>query len=63
MIRFNKENITKYLTRGVSLVLAVTMIGALAGCKKKSVLEGTMLEDTMIATVDGESTTIRTISL
>ena len=54
-IKFNKENISKIAKRGAAISLAVVMASSLSGCGKKDIiLEDTILEGTVVATVDGE---------
>lgn len=61
MIKMNKFNEklnskltkTKLFKRGVALALAATTVGSLAGCGKKAPLEDTILENSVVALVDG----------
>lgn len=62
MIKMNKFNEklnskltkTKLFKRGVALALAATTVGSLAGCGKKAPLEDTILENSVVALVDGD---------
>lgn len=63
--KFNINNISKFrktklFKRGVAFALAVTAVGSLAGCgEKKPILSDTILESSVVATVDGEKEILR----